>query len=342
MLHCLHDAKEAVMERLENRVARLAAIERAIAQHPPGLTTGELTRRFHVDPVTIRRDIRELERQGAGLYKDGRRWKLDHRRVLYSVRFTPYELAALFIAVRLLFRYSDEHNPYVGKALGKLSDSLAMYSPMVSEQIALTAQATESRPPRPEYVEAFEALTRGWIERRKVCITYEAAAGSRRTTRVFSPYFIEPSGIGYATYAIGFDELRQKVRTLKLDRMHEAQVLDERFDIPAPGELQAKLANAWAVVWGDESHEDRLRFSAQVAWRIRESTWHPSQQIETAPDGSCILSVRIGSLLEIRPWIRQWGADVEVLEPKTLRAEMTAEAQKLSQLYGLQSGRNEA
>lgn len=34
------------------------------------------------------------------------------------------------------------------------------------------------------------------------------------------------------------------------------------------------------------------------------------------------------------PWIRSWGASVEVLEPASLREELAAEARALAALYG--------
>jgi predicted DNA-binding transcriptional regulator YafY len=39
----------------------------------------------------------------------------------------------------------------------------------------------------------------------------------------------------------------------------------------------------------------------------------------------------------MRPWIRSWGADVEVLEPISLRNEMKDEARRLGSLYDVSS-----
>ena len=36
---------------------------------------------------------------------------------------------------------------------------------------------------------------------------------------------------------------------------------------------------------------------------------------------------------EMTPWIRSWGASVEVLEPADLREELAAEARALANLY---------
>src|SRR5207248_57435 len=104
--------------------------------------------------------------------------------------------------------------------------------------------------------------------------------------RTFSPYFIEPSGIGYACHAIGWDDLKNQMITFKIERIAEARVTEERFT-HSTFDPQQTLANAWGVIWRDEgSIEVILRFSPAGARRLRESTWHHSQRIKDLPDGS--------------------------------------------------------
>ena len=112
------------MKRLDSRIERIEQIERMLAQHPKGLTTGELAREFGVDATTIFRDLAILQSMGTGLIKEKRRYILDHRRSLHSVKLSINELLAIYLAVRLLSRHSDEHKPHVVKALEKLADTL--------------------------------------------------------------------------------------------------------------------------------------------------------------------------------------------------------------------------
>jgi predicted DNA-binding transcriptional regulator YafY len=322
------------MKRFEGRIERLDDIERQLSRYLGGLTTGQLARLYGVDPSTIHRDISALERRGTGLTKNGRRWVLDHRRALYSLKLSNYEVVALFLAARLLSRHSDEQNPHVAKALAKLADALRDRSPLVAAHIDEAGMAVADHPPRPEYVEAFEALTRGWVESRKVRLSYYGYQSQERTERTFCPYFFEPSAIGYALYVIGFDELRQGLRTLKIERIHEACVTDEYFARPAQFDPRHRLSSAWGVMWSEgENIEVQLRFSARVVRRVKETLWHASQRIDDLPDGSCLFTVQIGSVVELRPWIRQWGADVEILRPADLRAEIAEEAHRLAAMY---------
>ena len=50
-------------------------------------------------------------------------------------------------------------------------------------------------------------------------------------------------------------------------------------------------------------------------------------------DGGLLFTVRVSDPREMRPWIRSWGADVEVLEPRDLRDEMAEQAQRMAARY---------
>ncbi len=324
------------MRSPESRLERIEQIERKLAQYPKGLTTGELASAFHVDPSTISRDLSVLESMGTGLIKERRRYILDHRRSLHSIKLSLNELLAIYLAVRLLSRHSDEHNPHVVKALEKLADSLRAKSPLIARHIEQAATSVRARQTRREYVEALEVLTQGWAEGRKVRLRYRSYTKDETTERTFSPYFIEPSGIGYACYVIGHDDLRNAIRTLKVERIYDAHLTSERFTIPESFDPQRLLASAWGVIWRDEGEtEVTLRFSPSVARRLKESTWHHSQRIEDLPDGSCLFTVKVGGTQELRPWIRGWGAAVEVLSPPEFRKEMIEEVHEMVKVYGL-------
>lgn len=322
------------MTRTDSRYKRLDDIERKLAREPKGCTSGELAREFGVDVDTIRRDLAELENMGTGTYKIGRRYVLEHRRSFHSVKLNNDEALALYLAARLLSRHSDEHNPHVVTALEKLADALDAKSPLIAHHISQAAAAVRSRRVRREYVEALETLTYAWAEGRKVRMRYRSYTKDETTERTFAPYFIEPSSIGYACYVIGYDELRQSLRTFKVERIYEARLTDERFARPEQFDAQLLLASAWGVIWRNEGGiEVTLRFAPSVVRRLKESVWHPSQRIEDLPDGACLFTVLVGSTLEFKPWVRQWGSAVTVLGPPEFRAELAEEARATARNY---------
>jgi CRISPR-associated endonuclease/helicase Cas3 len=50
-------------------------------------------------------------------------------------------------------------------------------------------------------------------------------------------------------------------------------------------------------------------------------------------DGSLLWRAQVAEPLEMMPWIRGWGADVEVLEPENLREAIEKEVHGLMDVY---------
>jgi proteasome accessory factor B len=147
-----------------------------------------------------------------------------------------------------------------------------------------------------------------------------------------APYLIEVSRSAPAAYVIGFDRLRGAIRTFKIERVERAELLEEGYEIPADFDPYDFLARAWGVM--DEGEVTvHLRFNALAAPRVRESVWHRSQQLVETAGGGCELQVTIGSVREITPWVLGWGADVEVLAPEELRAEVASHGARMAAMY---------
>ena len=111
-------------------------------------------------------------------------------------------------------------------------------------------------------------------------------------------------------------------------------MLSERYTVPEdflPSEL---FSDAWGI-WYTEAEpvEVVLHFSSRVAQRIGETRWHRSEQVTEQEDGSLLWRAQIAEPIEMMPWIRGWGADVEVLEPEKLRQELIEETRRLCHLY---------
>ena len=89
--------------------------------------------------------------------------------------------------------------------------------------------------------------------------------------------------------------------------------------------MQEGLGRAWGVIADQEEVEVELRFDAAIAGLVTETTWHPTERV-SARSGrlACVWRARVPGTLEIRRWILQWGAQVEVLAPPELRDEVAA------------------
>ncbi len=319
------------MTRMLNRSERLRAIERMLFVSAEGMRAQEIAERCGVDRRTIYRDLDLLSVSGVPLWQEEGRFGIERERYLTTVRLNFNEAVALYMAARLLARHSDEHNPHVVTALDKLATALP---DPISTHIARTAAYVRSRPVNDRYIQVLEAITLAWSLRRKVRLWYRSPRSGQVHPRDFSTYFIEPSGIGYACYAIGFDDWSGEMRTFKLERLERAQMLDQTYEIPDDFDPNRYLETSWGIMHGEEQVEVVLQFSPAVASRVKESVWHPSQEIDDLQDGGCLFTVYVSEPKEMQPWIRSWGAEVEVIAPPFLRQVIAEEAARMAALYG--------
>jgi predicted DNA-binding transcriptional regulator YafY len=174
----------------------------------------------------------------------------------------------------------------------------------------------------------------GWANRRCVRIAYRSAHSEHVHTYVLRPYVIEPAASGGSTYVIGHASWFDAVRTFKVERILDAELLEEGFDVPEGFDGPGLLEGAWGVGWGEEAQEVELRFAPGVATRrVKETIWHASQELHELPCGGCVLRVRVGEPREMVHWIRGWGPQVVVLAPAWLREQIAREAAEVVEVY---------
>jgi len=320
---------------VSKKAQRLNLIYNMLMATPKGLTTQELAHRCGVTQRTIQRDLLDLQDEPfrVPLIEEDHRWKvLPHSKyILPPVRFELTEAAALFLAARMLSRYADERMPCIESALCKLT---AILPSPIAEHIRGIVRALENQPADEAFSQVFATIVMGWALRRKVRIWHQSGSSDNMHEYLLCPYFIEPSGIGYAIYVIGYASFFDDVHTFKLERIRRAELTEEAFEMPAGFDVLALLSTAWGVMYGDKTQTVALRFSPMVARRVRETVWHPTQEIVEEPDGGCRLTVRVAHPLEMQPWIRGWGAECEVLAPAWLREAIAEDMRRAAEVYG--------
>lgn len=321
------------MSRGMTKAERLREMERLYVQHRNGLTDAELAERFGVDRSTIFRDRRELECEIP--FNEGApgRWAIDRTKYLSSIRVNLTEALVLYLAARRMSRHTRTHQAHVVSALEKLA--AALKQPM-TEHLVKTAASIAGQDPQPERLTIMETIARGWAEHVKVRITHKALRARRAMTYTISPYLIEPSLWSDGTYVIGYSDVHNYLATFKIERIERAVLTTERFTPPDDFDEQELLRFAWGIWYSDkEPVTVRLKFTGHTAvTRLKESIWHPMQEpLVDTDDGGCIWEAKVAEWQEMVPFVRGWGADVEVLEPGDLRDELAKGVQHLATLY---------
>jgi predicted DNA-binding transcriptional regulator YafY len=313
-----------------DRTARLLGVANLLFQHPHGLTATQIAEQIEMNVRTVYRDLRALETEvGVPFWQDGNRYGADRTSLLPPLKLTLHEAVMLFLSARLMQRFQDHRDPHVISAFNKLATILP---PPIAQHVQATVAGLHDRPRDDTRTRIFDMIATAWAEGRKLRIRYP----SRRHVndeRVVAPYFIEPNPGGHSRYVIAHDSLTNQVRTFKIERIDHAELTAETFDIPPDFDVSSRLRQAWGISDEDTVHV-RLRFlDAAAAKRALETNWHPSQRLIHEPDGSLLMTLDVGGLLEITPWLLGWGSTVEVLDPPELRASMRRIAGEMAARY---------
>jgi proteasome accessory factor B len=295
---------------------------------PKGMRVMDLVDRLEVDRRTVYRDLDFLGEQGVPIWQQNGRFGINRTRYLATVRLSFHEAMALVLAGLLLSRTIDEHNPHVATALRKLAVTLP--NPLTS-QLERAARRVQDRGDGQQQVAVLEAIAEGWGTNSKVKAGYRSPRSGELRERIFAPYALEPTPSGI--YVIAHDDWADDIRTFKLDRLEFVTVLDESFKIPKDFDPEAYLSSGWRIMSGDGMMEVVLKFSAAVTPHVKERKWHATQKLEMMEDGGCLLRVEIAEPLEMQPWIRSWGAQVEVLAPGWLRDQIAEELRQAVEQY---------
>ena len=309
-----------------DRLARLARLVALLHAHPEGIRTGEIATLVGMSVRTVYRDLLALQDElRLPVWGEGGVWGIDaDKAFLPPLKLTQAEAMAVVLSARLMARYADKYDPDLAAAFEKLERGLP--SPL-AEHVERTLDGLSKAPRDDRFRANVRLLTKAWAERRVVTIDYEPArydGGATPRQATVRPYLLEPSLQTHALYLIGFDEGRSALRTFKIERIRHVALTPRTFEPPDPAATTSALRAAWDIIADQPPVDVELRFSPEVANRVLEATWHPTQTVAAGADGSLTWRATVSGTIEIRLWILSWGADVEVVAPAALRDDVAA------------------
>jgi len=123
---------------------------------------------------------------------------------------------------------------------------------------------------------------------------------------------------------VGFSELRQAVRTLRVDRIDRCAVTPAAFDRPRDFDPEDYLGRGFGMYTEGELTTVRVEFSGPGAKAVREKEWHPSLRVTERPGGKAVVTLQVHGLQDVARWILYHAPNARVVEPAPLR-KMVAE-----------------
>lgn len=323
-------AYSRIRDNLSDKRARLNNLENLLYQNRSGMTIADIARRVAIGERTVRRDLAALQAEGIPIGNEGGKWFLLEGQYMPAVRFTLSEAAGLFLASRLMLNYSNRYDPNIESAFSKL---LPLVPPPLCHQVRQTIAWMRGLPRDERTSRCVETLSRAMATGRMVRMRYWTYGDENPAERRLEPYSIQPSVLERATYVIGYCHRAGAIRTFKVERIQEIELLEDRYTIPADFDLDRHMGSSWGIVEAEQAETVRLKFSQPLARMAGETTWHPSQTAEPMPDGSMVLTFWVGVTMDFTGWVLHWGNNVEVLEPVSLRRHVAGMARATAKIY---------
>ena len=123
------------------------------------------------------------------------------------------------------------------------------------------------------------------------------------------------------------------LRVFSIDRIADAEIVPAAAHAVPEALLEKRLSSGYGIFEGEADQVARLRFSAAAARWVADEPWHPQQKHERLPDGGLLLKVPFRHAIELQMDILRYGAEVEVLGPPALRAQVAKELRGASRRY---------
>jgi len=288
-------------------------------------TSDDMADELGVSRRTVFRDLRTLQSAGVPCgYNPETGFTIEKQFYLPPINLSISETLGLLLLGRTA--ESQRGRPLVGPALSAINK---LVSTLPEEIRAECAQVSDSLSVNPGPMESLsgEGAYFGKLQfcvgqHRKCRIHYNSLADGGRINVVIHPYLMHYAS--RAWYVFAFSELHNDVRVFKINRILDAQMLDDTFTPKPRFKASDKLGKAWLLIPEKKIYTVVLHFDRMVARNVAEVRWHQTQQVTWLEDGSCKVQFEVDGIREISWWVCSYADQVAVVEPDELRA-MVAE-----------------
>jgi predicted DNA-binding transcriptional regulator YafY len=295
---------------------------------PSGLTFKELCEKTGASIRSVRRDLSDLREAGISIDEtvgahNRRTLRLGSDAIPTDFNFG--ELAALYLGRQFFERMAGtvlwkSAQSAFQRIEQRLSKGALTYLERVARSLYDADAGVSDYSDRATLIDRSHQACE---ESRSVRLRYQSASSQTEKDYQLNPYVIVI--YSHSLYVIG--ESDDRMRTFKVDRVSDVELLDEQFDRPEDFEAGGFLEHSFGV-WqrGEKPFMVRIRFTAEAAKYVAGKRWFQHQTVDEQRDGSVILSAEISDSTAIRGWVCSFRGAAQVLEPQSLIDEVIADA----------------
>jgi len=303
-----------------------------LMQSQPNQKAANLADKLGISIRTLHRYMSMLEEMGIPIYTERGPYggfSLVRGYKMPPLMLTPEEAVAVSLGTSLVSdMWGQLYQEAAKGALAKLDRLLP------DEQRAEAAWARRSlvtiglhRAELDVLAPILEKLRRAIRELRQVEMRYHSTTRPHPEARRFEPYALAHRWGWW--YVVGFCQLRQELRTFRVDRILEINLTSQVFQIPPDFDAHEYLKRDFQ---GQPHVQARLRFTPEAAHIAiaNRASW---EGLEEQPDGSVVVVTSYPDLDWAASGVLAYGLIVEVLDPPELRQFVRVQAQAILAHY---------
>lgn len=293
------------------------------------LSGTELAARLGVDKRTVRRYIQALEQLGIPVTTeqgcDGG-YMLVAGFKLPPMMFTNDETLALSLGLLAAHNLNlADTQAAIGSVQAKLERvmpaKLKSRARAIADTIRVILPVAETQTPGQQLSPLLDALE----QQRSVNIHY-AAHQQAPVVRQVDPY-----GLLFRLgrwYMSGYCHLRQELRTFRLDRLQQIELLEHKFTRPQHFDTAEHFTQSLYGMPGNLDVQILLHTDKHTAAKSMGST---ASMLKPQADG-LLLSTRTDSCVYLAQWLSQLPFDFSIIEPSELKQALKQQAERLMQI----------
>ena len=318
------------MDRLE-RAQKLHYILQTHRSRPVSLSflcealeTGERTVRRLIDDMRLYLDAPILNKPSQGyFYAKGSTFELP------GIWFSNDELQALLTMQQLTEHLSGgffhEHITLIQEKLSKLLHKNLPSQDHV-QRIRVLGSGTRSK-----RIPMFSVVASALLNRKRLKIQYYSRQNNAWSKRSVSPqHLVYYKGNWYLD---AWCHAKKDLRTFAVENIKEAKVLDSACYALSKAKLEQLLTKSFGIFSGEPRATAVLRFTGKAARWVADEQWFPDEAGLWLDDGRFELRIPYADPTELIMEICKYGADVQVIEPPELIAQVADRLRQAARQY---------
>lgn len=329
-----------------DRTERFYLIDQMLNSHQ-SVSLQQFLQSLEISAATFKRDLGYLrDRLGAPIIWDrncrGYRYQplsaLDHAYQLPGLWFNTAEIQALLTMNAWLENMQSgmltEHIKPLQARIRALLDQGDHSVDEITRRIRILTQSrkTDNKSDnKTNNKDLFQQCSQALLNRKRLNICHYNRQSATLTEREVSPQRLTFYRDNW--YLDSWCHLRKAIRSFAVDAIQQVEILPGKARNISDKVLDKELSSGYGIFSGADTRWAELRFTPERARWVAREQWHADQVSRFDEAGYYYLKIPYSQEPELIMDILKHGADVEVLQPKSLRNHVIGILRSMQKIY---------